>query len=56
LEPGDTIPVRPAKSNSPPLELARVPRENHLTSLPRKFENEVLRNPIKVPEGELLRN
>jgi hypothetical protein len=56
LERGDTIPVRPAKSNSPLLELARVARENHLTSLPRKFENEVLRNPIKVPEGELLRN
>jgi hypothetical protein len=53
LDRGDTIPVR---INSPPLHQARVARENHLTSLPRKLEKEVLRNPIKVPEGELLRN
>jgi hypothetical protein len=51
LDRGETIPVR---NNSPALQQARVARENHLTSFPRKLENEVLRNPIKVPEGELL--
>ena len=51
LDRGDTIPVR---NNSPALQQARVARENHLTSFPRKLENEVLRNPIKVPEGGLL--
>src|SRR4029077_17673565 len=53
LDRGDTISVR---NYSPPLRQARVARENHLTSFPRKLENEVLRNPIKVPEGELLRD